>query len=93
MWMVGQEYRHVNGRVKENAHLTLSKNREIAFTSDGIESVVQNGGVKRMPGAKYGYASFFDQFRALGLLGGWNMGDKNVGEQRINRYTLGLSGD
>ena len=60
MWMVGQEYRHVNGRVKENAHLTLSKNREIAFTSDGIESVVYDGWVKRMTCTKYGYASLFD---------------------------------
>ena len=92
MWMVAQEYRHENGRVEKDAHLALSENREIPFTPDSIESVVHNGGVKRMTGAKYGYASFFDQFRALHRLSGRYVRDKNVGEQRINRYTLGLSG-
>ena len=49
MWMVCQEYRHVNGRVKENAHLTLSENRKIPFAPDGFKSVIHDQEIKRMP--------------------------------------------
>lgn len=62
MRMVGKEHRNKNRCVQKDRHSVPSKRREIAFPTDGVQSIIDDGGIQRLAGAKDRNPVFLDPY-------------------------------